>query len=133
MKPALSIAAAVAVLLLSGCANMVPPSSSDIQTLPTVHFGQSAPEGKEFILHYPAGTPLPMKMLISGNLFETNEIALLNPRMKRDIYVYKRWASYDLKNWQPADQLITSKIEMHLPGENDGRNPGMLGAELNTN
>lgn len=129
MKKAITLA--VAVLSLSACASLVPPSTSEIAALPTIKYGQTAPADKNFILHYPAGMPLPMEMSITGNLFDKDETATLNPRLKRDVYVYKTWASFDGKTWQRGNQLIDGKIEFRLPGEADGRKPGMLGAEFN--
>lgn len=129
MKKAITLA--VAALSLSACASLVPPSTSEIAALPTIKYGQTAPADKNFILHYPAGMPLPMEMSITGNLFDKDETATLNPRLKRDVYVYKTWASFDGKTWQRGNQLIDGKIEFRLPGEADGRKPGMLGAEFN--
>lgn len=128
MKKAITLAVA---LSLSACASLVPPSTSEIAALPTIKYGQTAPADKNFILHYPAGMPLPMEMSITGNLFDKDETATLNPRLKRDVYVYKTWASFDGKTWQRGNQLIDGKIEFRLPGEADGRKPGMLGAEFN--
>lgn len=129
MKKAITLA--VAALSLSACASLVPPSTSEIAALPTIKYGQTAPADKNFILHYPAGMPLPMEMSITGNLFDKDETATLSPRLKRDVYVYKTWASFDGKTWQRGNQLIDGKIEFRLPGEADGRKPGMLGAEFN--
>ena len=129
MKKAITLA--VAALSLSACASLLPPSTSEIAALPTIKYGQTAPADKNFILHYPAGMPLPMEMSITGNLFDKDETATLSPRLKRDVYVYKTWASFDGKTWQRGNQLIDGKIEFRLPGEADGRKPGMLGAEFN--
>jgi len=129
MKNTFSLA--IAALSLSACANLIPPSAEEAAALPTIRFGQAAPEGKDYILLYPAGVPLPMDMSITGSLFEKNETATLSPRLKRDIYVYKTWASHDGKTWQRGNQLVSGKIEFHLPGEADGRKSGVLGAEFN--
>lgn len=121
---------ALAALSLSACASLLPPSAEEAAALPTVRFGQTAPAGKDYVLLYPAGAPLPMDVSITGNLFEKNEQATLNPRLKRDIYLYKTWASYDGKTWQRATQLVGGKIELRLPGETDGRTAGALSAEF---
>ena len=124
---------AIATLSLSACASLIPPSAKEAAALPTVRFGQAAPEGKDFILLYPAGLPLPMEVSISGNILEKSEQTILNPRLKRDIYVYKNWASYDGKTWVKGNQLIGGKIELRLPGEGDSRKPGALGVEFHEN
>lgn len=121
---------AVTALSLSACASLTPPSPEEMATLPTVLFGQAAPESKDFILHYPAGVPLPMEASVTGNLFEKDETATLNPRLKHDIYVYKTWASYDGKTWQRGNQLVSGEIKFRLPGEKDGRTAGALNVEF---
>ena len=126
-----AIALAVAALSLSACASLVPPSASEIAALPTVKYGQPAPADKNFILHYPAGVPLPMVTSINGNLFEKNEQATLTPRLKRDVYVYKTWASFDGKTWQRGNQLVDGRLELRLPGDPDGNSAGKLAVEFN--
>jgi hypothetical protein len=120
----------VAALSLSACASLIPPSAEEAAALPTVRFGQTAPAGKDYVLLYPAGVPLPMDVSITGNLFEKNEQTTLNPRLKRDFYLYKTWGSYDGKTWQRANHLVGGKIELHLPGEDDGHKPGTLSVEF---
>jgi hypothetical protein len=63
--------------------------------------------------------------------FEKNERATLKPRLKRDIYVYKTWASLDGKTWQRGNALVAGRIEFRLPGETDGRAAGKLRVEFN--
>jgi hypothetical protein len=129
MKNPLSLA--VIALSLSACASLIPPTAEQTAALPTVRYGQAAPEGKDHILLYPAGVALPMDMSISGNVFEKDEQATLNPRLKKDIYVYKHWVSLDGRNWVKGNELVSGNIAFHLPGEKDGRSPGSLGASFN--
>lgn len=128
MKSPLSIA--IASLSLAACANLIPPTAEEAAALPTVRFGQKAPEGKDFILLYPAGQPLPMEVSIKGNIFEKDEQTTLSPRLKRDIHVYKQWASHDGKTWVKGSQLIGGGIELRLPGEAQADEPGRLAVEF---
>jgi len=128
MKSTLIIA--IASLSLAACTSLFPPTTEETAALPTVRFGQKAPEVKDFILLYPAGQPLPMAVSISGNIFERNEQTTLNPRLKRDIHVYKHWASYDGKTWLKGSQLIGGNIELRLPGETKAHEPGSLAVEF---
>lgn len=59
-----------------------------------------------------------------------DEIADLQVKLKRDVYVYKHWASFDGKQWQPGHDIISGKLAMTLPGEGDGRSPGSLSAQF---
>lgn len=130
MKTRLALAALA--LSLSACASLMPPPSADeLAGVPVVRYGQPVAAGKNFILHYPAGVPLPVESRVSGNIFEKDEQAALNPRLKQDIYLYKTWLSFDGKTWQRSNELIGGNIELHLPGEQDGSSPGRLSAEFN--
>ena len=130
MKIRLAFATPLAIIALSACAGLQPPPTDELSSLPVVRYGQPVAEGKNFILHYPAGVPLPVDALVSGNIFEKNEQALLKPRLKQDIYLYKSWLSFDGKTWQRSDHLIGGKIELLLPGEKDAHSPGRLSAEF---
>ncbi|HZX30544.1 MAG TPA: hypothetical protein VFF03_04275 [Rhodocyclaceae bacterium] len=121
---------ATASLILTACAG-IPPSETDMASVPVVRYGQQAPAGQSFILHYPAGTQLPVNTAITGTLLEKEGKADLQVSLKRDIYVYKHWASFDGKNWKAGNELVSGKIAMSLPGEADGKSPGNLSAEFN--
>lgn len=129
MKNTLGLA--TLALSLAACASLVPPSSEEIATLPVISYGQAAPEGKNFILHYPAGVALPVDTSVRGNLFEKDEAATLKPRLKKDIYIYRQWASLDSKKWVRSNDLVVGNIEFRLPGEKDTQSPGALGVEFN--
>lgn len=127
-KPALLI---LPTLLLGACATLLPPSSADLAGLPVVRYGTPTPADGNFVLLYPAGVDLPLDTAVDGDIFEKNEQATLKPRLKRDIYVYKTWASLDGKNWQRGNTLVAGRIEFRLPGETDGRAAGKLRVEFN--
>lgn len=120
-----------ASLLLSACANLLPPSSSELAALPVVRYGTPAPSGQAYVLHYPADAALPVTARIGGNLLEENAESQLQVKLKKDVYLYQQWLSFNGKDWQASQQLIGGKISLHLPGEKDGRNPGELSAEFN--
>lgn len=128
MKP--SVALLCASLTLEACASL-PPGSAELAALPVVRFGQPAPADQPFILHYPAGTSLPVIASVRGNLLERPDQATLSVTLKTDLYTYKTWASRDGKIWQRGADLVSGHLAMTLPGELDGRNPGTLGAEFN--
>ncbi|MDD2664107.1 MAG: hypothetical protein PHD19_10150 [Dechloromonas sp.] len=118
-------------LLLGACASLLPPSSEELAELPVVRYGNPAPADGNFVLLYPSGVELPLDTAVEGDVFEKNEQATLKPRLKRDIYIYKTWASLDGKHWQRGTALVAGRIEFRLPGETDGRTAGQLRVEFN--
>ncbi len=109
---------------LTACAGM-PPSASDIASAPKINFGQPLPTGDNYVLHFPAGTPLPVTTMVDGSLFERAESATFNVTLKHDIYVFKKFASLDGQNWQPGYKLIQTHLDLQIP-QKDGSNAGML-------
>lgn len=124
---------AASALLASGCASLNPPDADKMAHIPTIRFGETAPTGQEFILHYPAGSPLPVTSSVRGSLLDRPEQATLHVRLKRDVFLYRQWFSFDGKSWMPGHDAVSGKIAMKLPGETDGKSPGELSAEFNLN
>lgn len=124
--------AVLACSALSACAGLLPPSPAETATLPVIAYGNPAPAGQPFILHYPAGSALPVLASVSGSLLEREDKAELHVSLKRDVYLYQSWASFDGKNWQRGHDLVSGKFTISLPGEADGRSPGTLAAEFNS-
>jgi hypothetical protein len=123
--------ASLATLGLSACATLLPPSNAELAALPVVRYGDKAPSGQAFVLHYPASTNLPVEAKVGGSLLEKTDQATLQVKLKQDIYVYKHWLSLDGKNWQASDQLVGGHFKVELPGDQDGHSPGQLSAEFN--
>lgn len=117
-------------LSLSACAGLTPPSASELAHAPRIELGQPLPSGDNYILHYPAGKPLAVSTVVDGSLFERAEASELHVVLRRDIYVFRRFASFDGKNWQRANKLIDTKLELQIP-QNDGSHAGLLHMTLN--
>lgn len=118
------ILASLVAASLSACAGL-PPSKAEIAQAPHLQFGQPLPEGNNYVLHFPAGTPLPVSTIVDGSLFEQDGQATLHVTLKRDVYVFRQFASFDGQNWQPARALIETRLELQIP-QKDGSNAGML-------
>lgn len=131
MKPLTAIFVVLCSIFIAGCAGMTAPSAQDMSQIPVVHFGDSAPVDKPFVIHYPAGASLPVDASVNGDLLDKSDAATLHVTLKRDVYVYKQWVSLDGKNWQRGNELVTGKFEMRIPGTQDGKDPGVLHAEFN--
>lgn len=128
MKLARILVAASASIALTACAGL-PPSTAEISKVPHIQFGQPLPEGNNYVLHFPAGTPLPVSTIVDGNLFEHGGQAAFNVTLKRDVYVYRQFASFDGQNWQPARKLIETQLELQIP-QKGGSDAGMLHVKM---
>ncbi len=118
---------ALAGLFLVGCASWMAPSTQ----VPVVRFGEPAPAGKDFVLLYPAGTPLPVNAYLGGTLMSQPDKATLHVTLKRDVYVYNHLVSFDGKKWVYSHHALDDKFEFKLPGTETGSNPGAMGVEFN--
>ncbi|HET7832750.1 MAG TPA: hypothetical protein VFK88_07275 [Gallionella sp.] len=124
MRPArIPILAAVS-MVLTACA-WLPPSPDEIAKVPKIRFGQQLPKDGNYVLFLPAGTPLPVSTLVDGNLFEHPSQATMHVFLKRNVYVYRQFASFDGKTWQSARNLIETHLELQVP-KSDGSKAGQL-------
>ena len=117
-------------LALGACATA--PSADEMAQTPVVRYGEIT-HAKSFVLLYPAGTPLPVVASVSGTLLSKGAEATMNVKLKRDVYVYQHWASFDGKHWERGDKLIQGMFKFELPGYRDGKGPlpGRMIAEFN--
>ena len=122
----LIIAAACAAL--GACATL-PPSSAEIAKVPQIRFGQPLPKDNNYVLLFPAGTPLPVYAAVDGSLFERGDNATLHVTLKRDVYVYRQFASFDGKDWHYSRNLVDTNLELQIP-QKDGSNAGLLHLKL---
>lgn len=121
----------LAAVLLPGCAALTRPSDAEMARLPVVRYGDAAPSGQPYILHYPAGVPLPVEARVHGTLMEQDTRSTLQVSIRKDLYTYKQWASLDGKTWCPATDLIGGHFQFVVPGDGDSRAPGVMRAEFN--
>ena len=117
------------LLSLSGCANLSTPSAQSLAQIPVIKFGEIA-QGEHITL-YPAGVSLPVISSVKGTLLEKTDESTLNVTLKKDVYLYKQWISFDGKNWMPGNKIVSGKVMLTLPGEKNGNEAGTLSAEFN--
>ena len=101
------------LLATSACAT--PPTPSELAILPIVEFGQEAPSSGDFILHFPAGKAIPTDVAIEGDIFQAPARHVLTVKLKRDIYSYKEWMSYDNHHWVDARATLGAKLDVKIP------------------
>lgn len=128
--------ATLPALMLSACAGLGSPNQEAIARLPVIAYGQPAPANSEFVLHYPAGSDLPIVAKVTGDMLARNDQATLKVRLKQDIFLYRDQISFDGKNWRYGQDVVGGKFVMGLPGIHGGRTfdaqtPGELTAEFN--
>jgi len=110
---------------IGGCTSMGKPSLEIFDTVPEVQFGDNVPEGGEFILHFPAGKPIPVVARIKGSAFSEEAENTLHVTLKKDIYAYKHWVSFDRKIWHRSDQAMGFNVEVRIPSPEHPK-PGLM-------
>ena len=114
MMKMLKALGACAPLLVAGCTSL--PSTDELRKLPVVQFGETVPAGQDYILFFPAGKPIPTDVAIKGTLFAKEAEQRLDVTLRRDIYTYKNWVSYDRVTWRTGQQAIKTAIQIVIPG-----------------
>jgi hypothetical protein len=109
-----SLTFALAALSLSGCASVAPPSTEKLAALPVLEIGQTAPKDGEYILHIAAGKPIPFKLEVTGDAVTRPGLADTAVESRREVYLYKHWASLDGKTWQRTHQLFKTAFSVGL-------------------
>lgn len=110
------LAAGLALLSLSACASLSPPSAATLASLPVVTFPETPPAG-DFVFRLPAGKPIPSRLAIQGTALATGAEQTLSVTLPRDLYVHKRWVSEDGKNWQPVGDVLAIDLSLTLPSD----------------
>lgn len=131
MHKILSTMILASAMTITGCENLAAPSNQSMAQVPVVRFGEKAPKDTKFATLYPAGVSLPVVTSVKGSLFDKSDESTLLVTLKKDLYAYEHWVSFDGKNWVASSKSVTGEIKMTLPGQLDGQNAGTLGAEFN--
>ena len=105
---------ACALLVAAGCATP-PPSADQLSALPVVQFGEPVPAGGNYILFFPPDKPIPVNVAIKGSLFAKEAEERLDVTLRRGIYSYKNWVSYDRVTWRNSAEVIKSDMRIMLP------------------
>jgi hypothetical protein len=116
-----------ALLLVGGCASL--PSSETLRDLPVVRFGDPVPAGRDYILFFPPDTPISLTTSVKGTIFAKEAEQRLSVTLRRGIYAYKNWVSYDRVTWRVGQDAIKGEVQVKLPGY-DHPEPGWVKIRL---
>jgi hypothetical protein len=97
-------------VLLYGCASMNTPSSSLIETKPVVTIGEFSRAPEDHVVFIPANKVFPVELSVKGNVFEKNVSSKIMVSFKKDIYLYKYWASLDGIKWVNSHELMNVEL-----------------------
>lgn len=115
MKNSLLALTMAALLGLGGCAGLQKPTTAALDAVPVVQFGQAVPANGDFILHFPAGKPIPVVATVKGSAFSRDAESTLNVTLKSDIYAYRQWVSFDRKTWRHSDDVLDFNVDIKIP------------------
>ncbi len=105
-----------ASLLLAGCASMQAPSPETLSNLPVVKFGDPVPADRDYVLFFPPDTPIATTVSIKGSIFAKEAEQSLNVTLRRGIYSYKNWMSYDRVTWLDGRKALKTSVGTQFPG-----------------
>jgi hypothetical protein len=117
------------MITFSGCATLQTPTNETLASLPIITYGDQVPEGKDYILYFPAGKPISTSVSIKGTAFAQEAKDTLEVTLKKDIYTYQRWISYDKNNWVKGADAFDFKIEIKVPGYQYPK-PGIIAVQM---
>lgn len=103
--------------LFGGCASLQTPSADLAARIPTIEMGQPKPEGNEYILFVPAGKDVPVKLIVGGSFLSKEGTTETAVQLRRDLYLYQRWASFDGKRWEPSHGVFEVLISASMDSE----------------
>jgi hypothetical protein len=119
-------------LALSACAGLPAgpaPTVEETAKLPVLRIGEPLPAGNAYVLYFPAGTPLPIRTVVDGSAFVQGGTSTLHVELKQGIYGYRQYASLDGKHWMPWQQMLSTRFQRHIPGQ-DGKDAAVLHLQM---
>ncbi|MGH1428616.1 MAG: hypothetical protein ACRBEE_11805 [Arenicella sp.] len=85
------------------------PNASLIDTIPVIKVGDLKEAPKDHIVFIPANVEFPIQFSLKGSVFNEDVSSTVMTSFKRDLYLYKYWASLDGKKWVNSHKLM--KVE----------------------
>jgi hypothetical protein len=100
------ITIAVPAAILSGCAYVHTPPYTLIDEVPVVKIGASTTHSENHIVYIPANTPFPVEFTLKGSVLSQPASSKVTVSFKRDLYLYKSWASENGRIWINSHKLL---------------------------
>jgi hypothetical protein len=118
-----TIVLVLSLILLTGCTLLPAPGSDLIDSKTVVRLGDpTRPAGNDYVLYIPAGKPVAIRLQVDGALFRGSKQLETAVTLKRDLYIYKYWASYDGRDWSKWNGLAKFEFSAGMgPGGADFR------------
>lgn len=101
---------------ISGCASWRTPGPDLATRVPVVEIGQQKPDTDDYILLVAAGKDFPVRMNIDGSFLAKKGAAETAVQVQRDVYLYKKWTSFDGKTWRRGLFDLTVGIGLEPAG-----------------
>lgn len=95
------------MVAIAGCTSMSAPPSSLIDTVPVIKVGETGDAPNDHILFIPANTRFPIEFSVKGTVFNHDVSSKVMVSFKKDMYLYKYWASLDGKRWTNSHKLMS--------------------------
>lgn len=124
------IALAVIAVSLTACSTMMKPSPEKLATLPVVTYPDKPATGSDYVYKLPAGQPLGMRLRAEGNVFIENSEQMAYARLKKDLYLYRQWASDDGKTWHDGRKMLDVHLAINIPSH-ESPGPGDILLQVN--
>lgn len=122
--------AAATLIAAGGCATVSTPWQEQVKTYPRIGLGDPKPADGNYVLHLPAGKPVPTKILLEGNLFDRDTAQEVYATPRKDIYFYKDMVSFDLRTWKRWRTAIDIGWDVGIPSHKNP-DPGHLKITVN--
>jgi hypothetical protein len=96
----------ILLAILTSCSNHFPPTENLIESAPIIQIGNKDVVPANHIVYIPANTKFPITFSVKGDILQEIVSTRHIVSFKQDMYLYKKWASLDGKNWKSTAQLL---------------------------
>jgi hypothetical protein len=106
----------VVLMMMGGCATVPVSWQEQLKSYPLIELGQTPPADGNYVVHLPAGKPVPIRIMLEGDIFTRDTVQDVHASPRRDIYFYKDWMSFDMKSWRRTRSSLKTDWDMGIPG-----------------